>query len=243
MKPRPAEEMKELADQFYEDVGIDPPAPEYTEIWYFGDGKHYPTNKPMNEEVCPPNRAEAENRKKANKGKWGVEVDVSADAYAKISKKDGTRNQVCLGKLTFFDVTGICIGSTPATWSAVPDSVQARRFGPKILQMLTPWMKGGKLLCAGGFDGGFYSNVLATRLRWVTPFPEDHIQRNEANREFFKKHNDFIRTIRGPIAEGGFAIQVNNLKIFSERWRFDFPFHDEIYNLAQALLNINRLVA
>jgi hypothetical protein len=48
----------------------------------------------MNEEVCPPNRAEAEKRKKANKGKWGVEVDVSADAYAKISKKDGTRNQV-----------------------------------------------------------------------------------------------------------------------------------------------------
>jgi len=32
VKPRPAEEMKELADQFYEDVGIDPPAPEYTEI-------------------------------------------------------------------------------------------------------------------------------------------------------------------------------------------------------------------
>jgi len=108
--------------------------------------------------------------------------------------------------------------------------------------MLSPWTKSGKLICAGGFDGGFYSNLLATRLRWVTSFPEDHVKRHEEQREFLERHNDFVRTIRGPIAEGGFAVQVNNLKIFSERWRFDFSFHDEIYNLAQALLNINRHV-
>jgi len=77
LKPRPVAEMKELATCFYENVGIEPPSPEYTEIWYLGDGKHYLTNKPINETVSPSNTAEAEKRKKANKGKWGIEVDVS----------------------------------------------------------------------------------------------------------------------------------------------------------------------
>jgi len=33
LKPRPVVEMKELAAHFYENVGIEPPSPEYTEIW------------------------------------------------------------------------------------------------------------------------------------------------------------------------------------------------------------------
>ena len=35
---------------------------------------------------------------------------------------------------------------------------------------------------------------------------------------------------------------MNKMKIFEERWRFGFELHDEIYPLAEALLNINRRV-
>jgi len=70
-----------------------------------------------------------------------------------------------------YDLTGVCIGVTPAVWSACPDSVQARRFTPELLAILQPWTKSGKLICAGAFDGGFYSNEIATKLRWSTPVP------------------------------------------------------------------------
>ena len=148
-----------------------------------------------------------------------------------------------MAKLAFYDLTRICIGVTRAVWAAVPDPVQLHRFSTEILKMLEVWTREGKLLCAGGFDGAFYLNELATKHRWVATFPSDFIEaQEESQREFYERHNEFIHTIRGPIAEGGFATQVNSLKKFSERWHFSFEFHNKIYPLVEALLNINKRV-
>jgi hypothetical protein len=46
--------------------------------------------------------------------------------------------------------------------------------------------------------------------------------------------------LRGPTAEGRFADQVHHFKAFSEPWRFSLSLHDEVYGIAEGLLNLWR---
>jgi len=90
----------------------------------------------------------------------------------------------------------------------------------------------------GVFDGGFLSEQVLQRYNWVTPFPEPII-RNEPlqrRRTWMKYVNHFISTIRAPRAEGGFAQQVNLLKLFEVPWRFDLA-HTQKVKQATALFS------
>jgi len=91
----------------------------------------------------------------------------------------------------------------------------------------------------GVFDGGFLSEQVLQRYNWVvTPFPEPII-RNEPlqrRRTWMKYVNHFILTIRAPRAEGGFAQQVNLLKLFEVPWRFDLA-HTQKVKQATALFS------
>jgi hypothetical protein len=63
---------------------------------------------------------------------------------------------------------------------------------------------------------------------------------NEFNVFFFSKVNEFVRTLRGPTAEGRFADQVHHFKAFSKPWRFSLELHDQVYGRAEGLLNLWR---
>jgi len=92
--PRPAEEMKSIMTEYYANLGLDLPAPVFGTIGYMGDGRHYLCRLPNKESESPKDLRAAEELRAANEGKWGEDVNVSGDAYSKLSPKPKTKNKV-----------------------------------------------------------------------------------------------------------------------------------------------------
>ena len=136
LSPRSLEEMKEIQAEFFATFGLDVPDAAFARIGYTGDGKHYRCWLPNRAARYPLDLQKAEAIRETNKGKWGEEVNVSEEAYSKVSHKPGTRGKNCLAHLCFWNLTGLCIGVLAAVWSGCPDIVQSRRFNAEIKKML-----------------------------------------------------------------------------------------------------------
>src|SRR4051812_13392498 len=52
---------------------------------------------------------------------WGTDVDVSGLAYSKLSFKNW---HVAISHLALYDLSGLCLGYTPAAWAGAPDKVR-----------------------------------------------------------------------------------------------------------------------
>jgi len=91
IRVRPLDEMKKIAADYYDNLGLELPSSEWASVLYCGDGKHYPIWKPDNESRRPSDSEMA-------------------------THKQGTRGQTCLAHLAFWDLSGLCIGVCPAVW-------------------------------------------------------------------------------------------------------------------------------
>jgi hypothetical protein len=86
--------MKSIMTEYYANLGLDLPAPVFGTIGYMGDGRHYLCRLPNKESESPKDLRAAEELRAANEGKWGEDVNVSGDAYSKLSPKPKTKNKV-----------------------------------------------------------------------------------------------------------------------------------------------------
>lgn len=172
-------------------------------------------------------------------------MDVSGNAYQKISHKPRTKNKVAVAKLAGYNIfTKECLFLTPSVWSACPDRTQSRRYGEEIQHALQTWRVDNKLACLGLADGGFYCAELQERMRWVTPMPEDAITRvPTVQRTWCRQTNQWISLVRGPNTETRFADQTNKLGMIRRKFRWGMPTFDKMLALAEALLNIDRRLA
>lgn len=91
---RPTEEMTEIMQEFYQNLGLDLPAPIFATLGYVGDGRHYRCRLPPKQTIKPADQKEAELLRAANVNKWGEDVNISGNAYSKISPKPSTKNKV-----------------------------------------------------------------------------------------------------------------------------------------------------
>ncbi len=69
---------------------MDVPATVFETIGYYGDGCHYCCWKPAKESKVPRDPQ----LQQANQHQWREKVDVSGDAYPKVSPKPNTKNRV-----------------------------------------------------------------------------------------------------------------------------------------------------
>jgi len=224
LRPRPPDEMKELAIEFYQTLGSPLPCSDFKDVWYTGDGRHWPFTLPAGEAAKPRDAAFANQKQLENRR---------------------ARNKICVVKLSFYNLfTKECVALTPAVWCACADRTQSRRYYKEIMDQLAAWREGTRWICAGVLDGGFYHGALQDRMRWITPIPEDDMARISKERKpWCQAVNNFVNLVRGPNAETRFADQVNQLRIFQKKFRLGMPTLDKMVAIAEALLNINRRLA
>jgi hypothetical protein len=158
----------------------------------------------------------------------------------KLSYKLGFKTAIA--HLAFYDLSGICIGFTPACWAAVPDKVQVRRCINEIEDILKPFRnENGDDLGIGVLDGGFQDEEALERLHWLVPMTDAAIESTSPEKkEWCSYVQTWIRILRGPGIEPRFADQVHKLRAFSNVWRFDMELHNAIFGVGEGLLNLNR---
>lgn len=188
VRPRPAEELQRIGKERLEQLGLKPPCEELESCFYVGDGKHYRVVCPDGKAIRPESTTQAEENRDANRGKWGMEVEIGEETYSKISWKPGTRGKVCCAHQAFYDITELCMGFTPAVWCGAPDNVQVRRFVAEIEQMLVEYKTEDGYLFVGAFDGGHLEAEICRRLHWVVPVPSNVLEgQPETHRVFLDK--------------------------------------------------------
>jgi len=102
--------------------------------------------------------------------------------------------------------------------------------------------KAATFLVKGGFDGGFLEGETLRRHGWVTPFRINTInaEKGEMKKNWMLYVNRFLANLRGPRAEGKFAVEVNSLGILRRPFRLGLREYTTVLRLAEALLNVNR---
>jgi len=164
----------------------------------------------------------------SNQGEiWGTDVNVSDQAYGKISMKPSTKGAICCCHVSFYDLTGQCFYFSPAVWCGVPDVIQVKRYIYEIEIALTTWNTKGNAKAAGVFDGGFYSRSVLAKLRAICPHKEDWIEKQPEDQQLkHRYHNNWVSRVRGPRTERMFAEQVGKLHVFKKPWQFTLEEHD-----------------